>query len=63
MITPVGSFEVKYRGLSTDEKPMDVPNGSGIFEMDSGKYFYFDEENKKWLIPGESSSDSEGEPV
>ena len=25
-----------FRGLSTDDKPMDVPNGSEFYEMDTG---------------------------
>lgn len=36
------------RGLSADTKPMDVPNGSTFLEMDTGKVFAFDEENKLW---------------
>ena len=35
--------------LSTDLKPMDVDNGKQIIEMDTGKTFMFDEENKRWL--------------
>lgn len=37
-------------GLSTDEKPLDVANGSRFDEMDTGKSYRFDEENKKWLV-------------
>lgn len=40
---------VDCRGLSTDEKPLGVPNGSTFFEMDSGKVYMFDEESKTWL--------------
>lgn len=36
-------------GLSTDEKPMDVPNSSSFYEMDTKKIFLFDAENKIWL--------------
>jgi len=41
-------------GLSSDIKPTDkiegisVENGSVFVEMDSGKVFIFDKENKKW---------------
>lgn len=41
-------------GLSTDEKPVEqfenvfIGNASTFFEMDSGKSFIYDEENKKW---------------
>lgn len=48
MFTPVGSQEVKYRGLSTDTKPMNVANGSGFYEMDTGDYYMFDEANQTW---------------
>ena len=37
-------------GLSTDTKPTDnVQNAEYFFEMDTGKVFMFDEENKPWL--------------
>ena len=39
---------VKFRGLSTDTKPMDVLNGSCFYEMDTGDYYMFDEENTQW---------------
>ena len=38
-----------HYGLSTDEKPVDgVQNGEALVEMDTGKVFTFDEENKTW---------------
>lgn len=49
MITAVGSKTYEFRGLSTDEKPVEkVGNGSIFFEMDTGKLYMFDAENKKW---------------
>ena len=48
MITPVGSQEIKLRGLSTDTKPTNVANGSGFYEMDTGTYYLWDEENATW---------------
>lgn len=36
-------------GLSTDEKPLDVANGSRFDELDTGKSYRYDEENRKWL--------------
>lgn len=39
----------EYRGLSTDTKPTDTGNGSQFIEMDTGKIFFFDEENNEWL--------------
>ena len=35
--------------LSTDEKPIEnIANGSILMEMDTGKLYMFDEENKTW---------------
>lgn len=36
------------RGLSSDEKPTDVPNGSTFLEMDTSKVFAFDKTNTQW---------------
>lgn len=35
-------------GLSTDEKPMFLGNGSTIYEMDTKRVTMFDKENMKW---------------
>ena len=35
-------------GLSTDQKPTDVENGARYEEIDTGKTFCFDKENKAW---------------
>lgn len=35
-------------GLSTDQKPTDVENGAKYEEIDTGKTFCFDKENKAW---------------
>lgn len=46
--------ELELYGISTDEKPVDkikdiaIFNGSVFYEMDTGKLFIFDEENRKW---------------
>ena len=37
-----------FVGLSTDEKPLDEKNGASFEEIDTGKVFRFDEENKVW---------------
>ena len=42
---------VKIRGLSTDSKPINVPNGSEFFEMDTAITFYFDEGTRTWIDP------------
>lgn len=44
-----GYLYVEIYGLSTDEKPTDVPNATPFLEMDTKKIFLFDEENKAWL--------------
>ena len=46
-ITPK-SMKMMYAGVAADEKPLNVQNGSVYFEVDTGKYFMFDEENKVW---------------
>lgn len=38
----------EYVGLSTDSKPMDAPNASSFYEMDTKKMFLFDAENSVW---------------
>lgn len=45
--TSTGPFKV-LRGLSTEDKPTDVGNGSEFFEIDTGKLFYFDAEGATW---------------
>lgn len=38
------------RCLSVDVKPTQgVANGSSLLEMDTGKLYFFDEENAEWL--------------
>lgn len=36
------------RGMSTDTKPTDVPNGSTFWEIDTGKVYGFDAGGKIW---------------
>ena len=39
----------EYNGLSTDTKPTEgVRNGSVFLEMDTGKTYFYDEENSEW---------------
>lgn len=38
----------EYRGLSTDEKPMDAINGAVFIEMDTGAVFMFDGAGQVW---------------
>ena len=36
--------------LSTDTKPTEnVANGSCLYEMDTGAFYFFDDENRRWL--------------
>ena len=42
-------------GLSTDQKPTDVENGARYEEIDTGKTFCFDKENKAWYEMPQSS--------
>ena len=42
---------VKLRGLSTDSKPTNVPNGSEFMEMNTSKTFYFNEASGTWVDP------------
>ena len=47
MITTINEKTYEFRGLSTDEKPVErVGNGSVFIELDTGKVFIFDEQNK-----------------
>lgn len=57
MVTIRGKY--LYQGLSTDTKPAgaSTPNGAAFIEIDTGKGFMFDAENKEWheLPEGASS--------
>ena len=47
MITTRNEKTYEFSGLSTDAKPIErVGNGSIFIEMDTGKVFMFDEQNK-----------------
>ena len=49
MITTINEKTYEFRGLSTDDKPIErVGNGSVFIELDTGKVFIFDEQNKTW---------------
>ena len=37
-----------FAGRSIDTKPIDVENGSRFTEIDTGRKYCFDAENKKW---------------
>lgn len=45
------NMSMEYVGLSTDEKPVDgVGNGSTFVEMDTKKFYIFDEDSKTWIV-------------
>ena len=49
MITTTNEKTYEIRGLNTDEKPVErVGNGSIFIEIDTGKVFLYDAENKIW---------------
>lgn len=39
----------EYYGLSTDDKPIDVPNASTFYEMDTTSVYMFSEATHQWL--------------
>ena len=41
-----------FRGLSTDQKPEKVPNGSTFLEIDTGNVFCYDKGGKRWISWG-----------
>ncbi len=46
MVTKEPGWELK--GLSSESKPLDAPNGSTFIEMDTGNVYMFDAENGTW---------------
>ena len=48
--------------LSTDTKPTEYANGSLILEMDTGKFYAYNEDGTEWVeIGGTSTDNAEGE--
>lgn len=48
-------YLLELRGLSTDEKPTSIENGtiengSTFIEIDTGDVYIFDAENKEWKV-------------
>ena len=46
--TGIENPPAEYRGLSSDTKPDNAPNGSLFIEMDTGTVWIYDEENELW---------------
>ena len=40
--------EKEYRGLSTDEKPTTVENGTTFVEIDTGKIYFYNKDDEQW---------------
>lgn len=46
---------LEFMGLSTDDKPLNeyeghkIYNASSFYEMDTKKFYFYDEENNTWL--------------
>ena len=67
-ITPGQIFRA-YAGKSTDEKPGDDDEvtqrtGNVFIEIDTGKAYFYDEEEEDWVLPGasaETTAESAGE--
>lgn len=47
-ITDAGMINTYY-GLSTDTKPLDCPNASIFYEMDTGDVYLFNEASTAWI--------------
>lgn len=48
-------YLLELRGLSSDEKPVEIENGtiengSTFIEIDTGDVYIFDAENKEWKV-------------
>ncbi len=41
-----------FRGLSTDDKPLNVDNGAEFLEMDTGDIYYFNQDALVWVKGG-----------
>ena len=58
MITRIYEIEYNsYRGLSTDNKPLEVPNGSEFLEMDTGTMCYYDADSESWTGSSDTVED------
>lgn len=61
MITRNTDYSIqRLRGLSTDTKPTDVPNGSEFREMDTGKKFLYSAAGTEWIEQQGSGGGSGG---
>lgn len=61
MITRNADYSIqRLRGLSTDTKPVNVPNGSRFREMDTGKEFLYSAAGTEWIEQQGSGGGSGG---
>ena len=45
-----------YFGISTDPDPVDAPNGSPFYEMDTTAIYLYDAENTAWINQEDGST-------
>ena len=43
------AYSMEYRGLSTDSKPTDAPNGAAFLEMDTGDVYLYNADGPAWV--------------
>jgi hypothetical protein len=59
MIIKDPNYAHEYYGMSTDTKPLSVPNASLFYEIDTSDIYMFDEDGQQWFKQsGESGSSS-----
>lgn len=49
MIIKDPNYAHEYYGMSTDTKPLSVPNASLFYEIDTSDIYMFDEDGKQWF--------------
>ena len=48
-VQSVANNSMEYRGLSTDSKPTDAPNGSVFLEMNTGDVYVYNAAGSAWI--------------
>lgn len=60
LLEPFSNGQMKYTCMSADEKPMDARNGDVLIEIDTGKIYFFSEDDNDWLEQPVGSGSSGG---
>lgn len=60
MIIKDPNYAHEYYGMSTDTKPLSVPNASLFYEIDTCDIYMFDEDGKQWFKQSGGSGSSGG---